>query len=140
MNPPDPNSASFDSVSDKMTDEIIERAYSNHPLDPQAEPMAFQLDFSCHCGLSPLSRRIITSPLALGSVLSSWKHAIIHPTLKPSSPDFRPISLLRELDNITERPATWTLKSDTQLRPNELGCPPGISAVDAARMAHHRSC
>ena len=110
--------------------------YLSHPLNPQPVRMGSQLESCSQCGLSPP----VETSFVLGSVPSSWKYAIINPLPKPSSLDFRPISLLSHLGKITERLATWLLNDDTQLRPNQLRCQQGISAIDAARMAHHRPC
>jgi len=85
---------------------------------------------------SPLGQLMILYTVTT-SIPPDWKRALIYPLPKNSPGDYRPISLLSQLSKLCERLVSWMLTEDIPLSPAQFGGRGLLSAIDAARLAHH---
>jgi len=92
---------------------------------------------------SPLGQLMIlytvTTSIGRGFIPPDWKRALIYPLPKNKPGDYRPISLLSQLSKLCERLVSWMLTEDIPLSPAQFGGRGLLSAIDAARLAHHSS-
>ena len=91
---------------------------------------------------SPLGQLMIldTVTTSIGrGFIPDWKRALIYPLPKNKPGDYRPISLLSQLSKLCERLEFWMLTADIPLSPAQFGGRGLLSAIDAARLAHHSS-
>jgi hypothetical protein len=132
-----------DVLSEVVTDEVLHRAIFKPLVGSSAGEDGIPAGILRAVWQSPngrsVLRLIVLSSLSLSHVPTSWKRAVIHPIPKPKFPKFHPISLFSQIDKICKRIVMWFLQSEATVRPNQLGCRAGVSAIDAAHLAHHSS-
>jgi len=140
--PPTLDPDGLQSFLDSCPDEVIRRAIykpqvSSSPGADCIPAGVLRLCWSSLTGQS-LLKNLVLGSLSLSTCPERWKHAVVHPIPKENG-EFRPISLLSQISKICERLVTWLLQQEIELSPNQYGCRSKLSALDAARVAHHRS-
>jgi len=130
-------------ILDSITPEIIKQAIfkpapnSSSGLDG-ITPGLLRHVWNTRNGQTSL-QHIVRISIGRGLIPPSWKLALVNPLPKTKPGDYRPISLLSQMSKVCERIVAWTLTEEVSLTHAQFGGRGLLSAIDAARLAHHAS-